>query len=217
MSYDEQDAAYDRFVDELYKEFRGSALDDVELYDRIVDDFKASRLRAFYVEHPLVARPAQEALTESATLLTDHPRAALVFAVTAAEVCLREALLTPILHGMFHTESSAELVAKLVVTIKDDKLIKALIRVLAEHTGTDLQVFCRSGSLKPLWEEMQELKVKRNHVLHQAITVSVDDGRQAIAIAEVLLREVFPTVISKLGLHLHDCIRACDSPKCSIT
>jgi hypothetical protein len=159
------DAAYDRFVDELYKEFRDSALDDVELYDKIVDDFKASRLRAFYAEHPLVAQPSQEALAESVLLLSDHHRAALVLAVTAAEVCLREALLTPILHGMFHTESSADLIVRLVVTIKDEKLIKALIRVMAESIQIDLQSFARSGSRKPLWEEMRELQVKRNHVL----------------------------------------------------
>ena len=38
MSYDENDAAYDRFIDELHKDFREQALDDAELYDKIVDD-----------------------------------------------------------------------------------------------------------------------------------------------------------------------------------
>jgi hypothetical protein len=47
MSYDENDAAYDRFIDELHKDFREQTLDDAELYDRVVDDFKASRLLAF--------------------------------------------------------------------------------------------------------------------------------------------------------------------------
>lgn len=215
MSYDEQDAAYDRFIDELYKEFRDSALDDAELYDKIVDDFKASRLRGFYADHPFVAQTSGNALEESISLATDHPRAALVLAVTAAEVCLREALLTPILHGMFHTESSAELVVRRVVTVKDEKLFKALIRVLSDHTDIDLQSFVRPGSRKPLWEEMRELQVKRNQVLHQATTVPIEDARHAIAIAKVLLREVFPTVITKLGLHLHEGGRVCDSPKCS--
>ena len=31
MSYDPSDAAYDQFVDELYKEFRDSALEDDQL------------------------------------------------------------------------------------------------------------------------------------------------------------------------------------------
>jgi hypothetical protein len=52
---------------------------------------------------------------------------------------------------------------------------------------------------------------------NQATTVPIDDARLAIVIAEVLLREVFPTVITKFGLHLHDGFRACDSPKCSMT
>jgi hypothetical protein len=92
MSYDENDAAYDRFIDELHKDFREQTLDDAELYDRVVDDFKASRLLAFYVQEPAVAQAAQGALRDASDLLVDHPRAALVFAITAAEVCLRSAL-----------------------------------------------------------------------------------------------------------------------------
>jgi hypothetical protein len=49
MSYDPSDAAYDRFVDELYKEFRDSALDDTELYDCVVDAFREARLRDYYL------------------------------------------------------------------------------------------------------------------------------------------------------------------------
>lgn len=52
MSYDESDARRDQFFDDLYKEFRESAVDDWEVYEKIVDDFKASRLRAFYAENP---------------------------------------------------------------------------------------------------------------------------------------------------------------------
>ena len=87
MSYDENDAAYDRFIDELHKDFREQALDDAELYDKIVDDFKTSRLRAVYVQDPAVAEPAQGALREASDLQMAHPRAALVFAIMAAEVC----------------------------------------------------------------------------------------------------------------------------------
>lgn len=44
MSYDEDDAAYDAFVEKLYEEFRDSAVDDSELYDRIVENFRGARL-----------------------------------------------------------------------------------------------------------------------------------------------------------------------------
>ena len=150
MSYDEFDAARDQSFDDLYKEFRASALEDAELYDKIVDDFKASRLRAFYVENPLVAQAAAGGHAEARSLLQGHPKAALVFAVTSAELCMRQVLLTPILHGAFHTESSAEFLVRLLVGTKDERLVKALAAVLASHTGVDLRVLCRTGTDKPL-------------------------------------------------------------------
>lgn len=145
MSYDELDAERDQFFDDLYKEFRASALDDAELYDKIVDDFKASRLRAFYADNPLAAEAADGALAEARALLQDHPKAALVFAVTSAELCMRRVLLTPILHGTFHTESSGEFLVRLLVATKDEKLVKALVAVLASHTGVDLRVLQSGG------------------------------------------------------------------------
>ena len=216
MSYDEQDAAYDHFIDELHKDFLEQALGDAELYDKVVHDFKASRLRAYYVQQPMIAQSAQEALREASDLLFAHPRAALVFAIMAAEVCLRGALMTPVLHGAFHTEASTDLLVRFVVRTNDENLVKALLRILATHTGVDLHVHRRSGATKPLWEEIQDLQVKRNKVVHQAGDVSQGDAQQAIAVAETMLRDVFPTVVMKLGLHLHEGPRICDSPKCGV-
>lgn len=215
MSYDPSDAAYDEFIDQLYKEFRESALEDFELYDRVVDDFKEARLSDFYLGHPLVAEDARAAMTEALSLLATHPRSSLVLAVTASEVCLREALLTPILHGSFHTESSADLMVKLIVTNKNDNLTKALLQILAQHTEVDLRRFIRPGSQKPLWEEMKEAQRKRNSILHQAESASSKEAKRATEIAGFLLGDLFPRAIKKLGLHLHDGIRICGSKSCS--
>lgn len=214
MSYDPSDAAYDQFVDELYKEFRDSALEDEQLYNRVVEDFRESRLRDYYMDHPLVVKAAQDALAEAQALHGDHPRAALVLAVIAAEVCLRDALLSPILHGSFHTGSSADLVVKLVVASKDEKLIKALLRVLAAHTQIDLQQFTRAGSGKALWEEMREIQVKRNRIVHQAEGASVEEADAAIEVAKAVLHQVFGGTVRNLGLHLHENVRVCALPKC---
>lgn len=214
MSYDPSDAAYDQFVDELYKEFRDSALEDDQLYNRVVEDFKESRLRDYYIDHPLVAKAAQDALAEGQALRGDHPRAALVLAVIAAEVSLRDALLAPILHGSFHTGSSADLVVKLVIASKDEKLLKALLRVLAAHTQIDLQQFTRAGSGKPLWEEMREIQVKRNRIVHQAEGASVEEADAAIEVAKAVLHQVFGGTVRNLGLHLHENVRVCALPKC---
>jgi hypothetical protein len=214
MSYDPADAAYDEFVDQLSKEFRESALEDDELYDRIVDSFKESRLCDFYIDHPLITYPARDTLSEAKALLNTHPRPSLVLAVTASEVFLRDALLTPLLHGSFHTESSADLIVKLIVTTKDERLVKALLQIIATHTGIDLRIFSRPGCTKPLWEEMREIQLKRNRILHQADKASIDEARRAINIAETLLEDLFTRAMDKLGLHLHDGIKICGSKLC---
>ncbi len=166
-------------------------------------------------ENPLIAESAQGALAEAETLAVVHPRAALILAVVAVEACLRDALLTPILHGSFHTESSAEILVRIVVRSKDEKLIKALLRILAAHTGIDLQTFKRSGSAKPLWEEIHDLQVKRNQVIHQAENATSDEAASAIRIARAVVSEVFARAVGKLGLHLHDQMRVCGAYQCS--
>ena len=214
MSYDENDAAYDRFVDELYKEFRESALDDQEIYDRVIDAFREARLRDYYVDNPRIAESAQGALDEAETLVATHPRAALILAVVAIEVCLRDALLTPILHGSFHTESAAEFLVRLVVGSKDDKLTKALLRILTAHTGIDLQTFKRLGALRPLWVEMDDLKKRRNIIIHQADVATTDEANLAIQVAKTVVDEVFVGAVRKLGFHLHNRVRVCGANKC---
>ena len=215
MSYDPSDAAYDRFVDELYKEFRDSVLEDSELYDSVVDAFREARLRDYYLENPLVAQAAQAAVAEAETLALSNPRASLILAVVGTEVCLREALLTPILHGSFHTEASAEILVRIVVRSKDEKLVKALLRILAAHTEIDLQEFQRSGSSKPLWEEIHDIQKKRNRVIHQAESATSEEAASAIGIGRAVLTEVFARAVAKLGLHLHDQMRVCGSYKCT--
>ena len=214
MSYDPSDAAYDEFIDQLYKEFRESAIEDDELYDRIVDDFRESRLIDYYSENPLLTKSAREALAEAKTLQDNHPRSALVLAVTAAEIILRDALLSPILYGSFHTESSARIIVNLIASVKNDKVTKGLHQIMATHTGMDIRTFHRTNADKPLWEEMQEVQKKRNFILHQAGSSTADEARQAISIAEALIDDFFVQVIGQLGLHIHDNERICGSRIC---
>ncbi|MBI3357222.1 MAG: hypothetical protein HY038_10720 [Nitrospirae bacterium] len=217
MSCDEQDAAYDRFIDELYKDFRTSSRDEfyIELFDDIVKDFKDSRLQEFYLANPKVADPAVEALSEAKVLLSDHPNAALVFAVVAAEVCFREAFLNPIIHGLFHTKSAAELIVEIIIKIKNEKLVTALIRTFHDQTGIDLHAYKRPGSAKPIWEEKKAAQDYRNAIIHRAqLGATQQQAEEAIKIAEVLLQEIFPVAIQSIGLHLHGGRLICGSGKC---
>jgi hypothetical protein len=95
------DDPYDRFYDEISK----SPPED--FVNKVLDDFVAERLRSYYVEHPLLANGARTCLVESRRLGAEHPAGAIVFAAAAVEIVLREAFITPILHGLFHTDHPA--------------------------------------------------------------------------------------------------------------
>lgn len=105
MSYIPEDAAWDEAYEnmslELYPEHKEQA----------IAEFTRVRLRSYYVDHPKVLVPAVQLFKESQTLLSNrHHAAALVFAASATELFLKASLLRPVVYGLVHSESLAELV-----------------------------------------------------------------------------------------------------------
>src|SRR5262245_42017429 len=113
-------------------------------------------------------------------------------------------------HGVF-----AEILVRIMVASKDEKLVKALLRILSAHTAIDLQSFKRWAAQKPLWEELRDIQVKRNRVIHQAESATSEEALPAIEVARAVLNDVFARAVQKLGLHLHDEMRVCGSYKCT--
>jgi hypothetical protein len=216
MPYDESDAEYDHYMEEGAEYAQDAAR--MEFYDQvtngIINDFAASRLQAFYREHPMVIQDSLDALNEARSLAANHPRAALVFAVAATEVCFKAALLKPIFYGLVHTESSAELLMKLAIAPKQDELVAIMRRILAKHGGIDLDSFKRSESAQTLWEEKRTIERWRNKVVHSCAPASHKQAAQAIAVAETMIEEIFPATIAKLGLHLHQGFQVCGDIDC---
>jgi len=214
MSMTPEDAAQERFYDEMYTSFREGVLEDWEVYDRIVDDFKEARLRDYYLEHSGVIEPPQRMLDEARSLLTSYPRASLVLAFAAGEIGLRDGFYGPILHGCFHTDSAAEHLVGIIIKEKRDNLRKSLHKVLVDVIQIDLSVYRRSGVNDTLLKEIDDIRKIRNRVLHDADTVKSEAAAQAIAVSEHVLNDIFPTALQKLGLHLHTGSHVCGSSTC---
>jgi hypothetical protein len=198
---DEDVIAQDEWISSLYSDFAKDVLagrDD--LYREVIEQFTSERLQSYYIANPRVAQRAAWALSEARSLLTAHPEASLVCAVSAAEVGLKSGLLKPILHGLVHDEAMAMIIAELVPEQRNDKCQNVLFGILKEYGGLDLRVFKRPGIAQTLWEEMQDTQKLRNSVVHQARAVAPTDARKAIEIAAVVIETLFAAVISKLGL-----------------
>jgi hypothetical protein len=209
-----EDAAFETFMDRAYESFRESALEDWQLYDRIVNDFKEARLKDYYLDHPGVIEPAKAMLDEARHLLAPHTRASFVLAVASGEVGLNIGIFIPILHGCFHTDSAADLLVRIIVTTKDQKLTNALRKVFKHFTEIDLETIHRSGSADNLWKEIQGFHKIRNRVLHSAETVGHKEASTAIKVTETILNDVFKAILKKLGLHLHAETHVCGSSGC---
>jgi hypothetical protein len=64
MSYDENDAAYDAYMDQLFKEFRET--EGQEIADDAVASFQDERLRSYFVANPTLVEPAVRQLATRA-------------------------------------------------------------------------------------------------------------------------------------------------------
>jgi hypothetical protein len=203
----EDDYRYDEWMDSLYEEFRPQA----------VDEFTAERLQSYYLANRLISDPAARFLAEARQLEIEHPTAALVLAAAAIEVTIKAILLKPVVYGLIHSESTADLITELVTKHAGlDRFKDLLFRVLREHGGVDLGTFRREGASKSLWNEVQELQRRRNAAVHQAAPCGPSESRLAIECGETLLDHIFPTVLDALGLHLDDGTRICGEYGCKV-
>ena len=173
--------------------------------DNAIQEFTAERLQFYYIANPNLAAPAFDALQEAQSLLASHPRASLVIAATAMELAIKVVLLRPIVSGLVHIEELAGFITELVTKQTGMERIQDLLTaILAQFGGVDLKSFARQGSTKALWKEMQDVQTVRNVTIHRGDPVSVADANLAIAVAATLLNELFPQVLSRLDLHLHE-------------
>ena len=205
MSTTPDEAAYDEYMAELYEEHKKEA----------IEEFTYERLQSYYINNKLMAQPAFLALSEARSLIESNKSAALIFSAIAMEVGLKTTLLKPIVHGLVHTESVAALITDLTISHSGmDRYRKLLFQVLRDHGGIDLSNYKRTESNKTLWEEINTVQKKRNLIMHRAVKAEVEDADLALAVASEILESIFPAIIAKMGLHLHDAFRICDDWKC---
>jgi len=199
------EARYEEYMDQLYEEHKEQA----------IQEFIDERLQSYYGEHRLLAKQAFGALTEAKKLIHTFATAAFLSSAIAVEVGLRETLVKPIVFGLVHTLSVASLITDMVLSRPDKKKYRdLLLHLLREHGDVDLYSHKRPDSRRPIWEEIMEVKKKRDLIVHQAQTATSDEANLALGVASTVIENFFPTVVGRIGLHLHEGFRICDDWKC---
>lgn len=205
MSMTPDEARYEEYMDQLYEEHKEQA----------IEEFIGERLQSYYGEHRLLAEPAFGAFTEAKKLIRTSATAAFLFSAIAVEVGLRETLVKPIVFGLVHTLSVASLITGMVLSRPDQKKYRnLLLHLLREHGGVDLNSYKRPGSHRSIWEEIIDVKKKRDLIVHQAQIATSDEAILALSVATTVLEILFPTVLKRMGFHLHEGFKICDNWKC---
>jgi hypothetical protein len=196
---------YEEYMDQLYEEHKEQA----------IQEFIDERLQSYYSHNRLLAKPAFDALTEAKDLVHANATAAFLFSAIAVEVGLKETLVKPVVFGLVHTLSVASLITDMVLKqSKTDKYRDLLLQILREHGNVDLYTYIRPDSHQPIWPEIGQVKDKRNKIMHEAQTATSGEAGLALGVASTIIESLFPMVVTKMGLHLHEGFRICDDWKC---
>ncbi len=189
----EQEAAYDRFVEELYLEHK----------ERAIDEFVTDRLKSYYLANPDVAVPALQMFKEGLDVKKVSATGAVVCFATATEIATKSALLKPVVFGLVHSEPLAGLIADLTVQHMGlDRFRDLLLGILNHYGGFDLANFHIDGHGKTLWEEMHQVQEARNRIVHRGITPNPAEVELASQVATMIIGTFLATVVDSLGLKL---------------
>ena len=198
MSYDYHDAAmdeaYERLSEELYPGHKAQA----------IIEFTYERLRSYYLAHKELLVPAARTYKTAESLLAaNQPTAALVFAASAVELFLKGCLLRPVVAGLVHSESVANLVVESALSQTGFKRYEKLLAGLfKELTQLEIAELRRPGASKALLEEASGLQDRRNAVVHRGEEVAVEEAKVAFSIATTVFNEVLAVVLRELGLSI---------------
>jgi hypothetical protein len=172
--------------------------------DRALGEFSDERLRSYYVKNRRVMCPAIQMMTEARKLMDEeHFAAAVVFYGVAIELLLKATILRPIVAGLVHIESFAELIMSHALA-RDGyaQYLKLLKQVFQDLAGIDLEQTRRPGISQTLWEECSKVRNLRNCVVHEGATRTKEEAELARSVALAVLSSFVYPVISNLGLTL---------------
>ncbi len=205
MSYTDEDAQADAYYEKLYNELGPEWAEEhaSELNTQAIQNFTNERLQSYYLKHPDMAGAALAMMGEMGSLAGGHRIAALLFATSAAEITIKRLLVTPMLNGLVHNETVADLVMGIMPRETGSEGFKTLLfGVLNKVAGVDLATYRRSGSNRTLWDEWKQLQRERNNLIHDGTAPSAETLTFFDSVAAEFLNVIFPKVLRKLGLEV---------------
>lgn len=193
----DREDAYNEFVsalaEELYDEHR----------DMAIDEFVTGRLQSYYRLNPMIAKKAIAFLKLSAERVSSDPTASLLYSAISIEVMLKSVILKPIVSGLVHSESVAELISTLLIKQTGvDRFKELIFKILDDNISlpTSAVSYCREGTKVSLWKEREKVQSVRNQIAHQANTCSEQQAELSYLVALEFYR-LTEKLIQHLGFY----------------
>jgi hypothetical protein len=181
-----------------------------EFYEQVsaeaIEQFTVDRLQSYYTTHPEVMRPAVDAVQEAKKLLElERPAAAVVFSASAIELLLKATILKPVVHGLVHNATLAEIIVDSALGQtgfgRYDKLLASLF---LEFAKIDLHSIRRSNSDQTLLSKCKTIQEWRNKVMHQGEKCTLGQASIAFEVAVDTYNLIVKPVLGALGLTVGD-------------
>jgi hypothetical protein len=169
-----------------------------------IEEFTSERLQSYFLKTPNILQPALHALEQSFKLLNDqHYSAALVFAASAIEIFLKNALLRPVIFGQINNGMLALSIVDSALSQTGFKKYDDLIcKIYQEIIGQPLDLVLVGNSNQTLLNAAVKTQELRNKCLHKGELVSEKQAKFAVLIAKLIFQKIVVKVISKLGIML---------------
>ncbi len=196
----EQEEAYsammDSLAEELYPEHKEQAIDE------FIDD----RLKSYYLDNNEIAVNAVSFIKQAKESVSLDPTASLIYSSIATEVVLKSILLKPVVFGLVHTESLAELISSMLLKQNGvDRFKKLVFSILESHIefADGIENYKRDGSNIGLWNERAEIQKTRNDVMHKAQRCSIEQAEASYSVAVVFFR-LTELLINNIGFKFNE-------------
>ncbi|MBL8208571.1 MAG: hypothetical protein JNM09_30350, partial [Blastocatellia bacterium] len=179
MGFDPMDAEIEEYQSRLYEDFYDQYKSSDHYWEdkyKAVEEYLAEeilpeRLEAFYLRKADIVLAPLHLLIEARELYQlNRYSASQVFAGAALEVTFKDVLLKPIVSGMIHNDTVAEIIIDIFSShIREiDKFKGLLINVIKEVSGINISEYKLENSKQTIWEQATEARKQRNALLHKA-------------------------------------------------
>ena len=170
--------------------------------EEIIQEFTRENLKSFYLENPMVMRPAVESIQEGNKLRENkHYSAAIVFYATAIELLLKSTILKPVLFGLINSQTIANLlIDQLLGQTGYERYKNLLNKLFQDIANIDLTKVYRDESRERLLLECQIIQKKRNGIIHRGEKANKEDAILANEVSVATYDYLVQKILFAIGL-----------------